>query len=316
MRRRTVPSWFRTTAITLVLSIVAPPLAWAEPQIAPAAPAAAQPTADQMAEARRRYDRALELSDEGNYDDALIELQRAYQLAPTYRLLYNLGVVSVAVHDYVKALDYFDRYLKEGGTEIEPSRVDEVQKQMERLRPRIARISISVSVPGADVRLDDQEIGHAPLVTEIPVNAGRHRISATATGYLPADAFVELAGTEARRVQLNLVQVETNAPKSSKSIPWLGWGITAALAAGATVTGIVALNAASKYDDDTSTAGIPASNVSSDYHKMRNFSYVTDGLIVGAVIAGGISLYFTLKPAKKDTKEMVTAHLTPNGFVF
>ena len=299
---------FRATALAVALALTAPSWAWAAPN--------KTPTAEDLAEARKRYDRALELSDEGNYDDALIELQRAYELAPTYRLLYNLGVVSVAVHDYVKALDYFDRYLKEGGTDIEATRVEEVEKQMERLRPRIARISVTVSVPGADVRLDDREIGRAPLSTEIPVNAGRHKVSATAPGYLPSDAFVELAGAESRRVNLTLIEEQVAVQKPSKPFPWLGWGITAALGAGAAVTGVLALNAASKYDNDVGTIGVSGDQVASDYRKMRNFSYVTDAFLLATVIAGGVSLYFTLRPAKRDVKDTVTAHVTANGFVF
>lgn len=303
-------SHFRATALAVAFALTAPSWAWAAPNKPP-------PTPEQMNEARRRYDRALELSDEGNYDDALIELQRAYELAPTYRLLYNLGVVSVAVHDYVKALDYYDRYLKEGGTDIDAARVEEVEKQMERLRPRIARITVTVSVPGADVRLDDVDIGHAPLSTEIPVNAGRHKVSASAPGYLPSDAFVELAGTESRRVNLQLIEAAVAGPqKPSKPFPWLGWGITAALGAGAAVTGVLSLSAASKYDNDVGTLGVSGDQVSSDYRKMRNFSYVTDGLLVATVIAAGVSLYFTIKPAKAQSKERATVHIRPDGFVF
>src|SRR5262249_3306147 len=70
------------------------------------------PTTAAQAEAEQRYRRALDLFDEGNFEAALLELRRAYELAPTYRLLYNIAIVNVGLKDYVRAIDYFERYLK------------------------------------------------------------------------------------------------------------------------------------------------------------------------------------------------------------
>ncbi len=281
--------------------------------LAPSVALAATP--DQMAEARRRYDRALELSDEGNYDEALLELQRAYELAPTYRLLYNLGVVSVAVHDYVKAIDYFDRYLSEGGAEIDPARVNEVQVQVTRLHSRIAKLVVNVTVPGAEITIDDISVGRAPLTGPITVNAGRHRVAATLSGYFPASASIEAAGNESRTVTLTLVRPTVAPEKPAHPIPWLGWGITAALAAGTTVTGVLALTTESSYDTKVGTVGSSADDVSSTYRRMRELSVTSDVLLGATIIAAGVSLYLTLKPIKAK-KEVGGLRLSPSGFVF
>lgn len=297
------------------VSLLAPVTSWA--QAAPAQPAPmpthGQPTQAQMDEARSRYERALELSDEGNYDEALLELQRAYALAPTYRLLYNLGVVSAAVHDYVKAIDYFERYLTEGGPAIEPARATEVQQQLDRLRMRVARIRIYASVPNAQVSVDDVPVGKAPIETPLTVNSGRHRVTASAPGYFPSTQVIELAGNDSRAISLKLQVVSTEKP--SHPIPWLGYGITAALAAGATVTGILALNASSKYDTKVNTLGTSASDIKSSYDGMRALSVTTDVLLVGAIVAAGISIYLTVKPVK--AKPVTTGlALSPNGLTF
>jgi hypothetical protein len=291
----------------MTIALLAPSFCWAAPT--------KTPTAQEMSEARRRYDRALELSDEGNYDEALLELQRAYALAPTYRLLYNLGVVSVAVHDYVKAIDYFNRYLIEGGTEIDAARATEVQTQIERLRARTASVKITVSIPNADVSIDDVPIGKSPIGGPVTVNSGRHRVSASLPGYFPATQVVELAGNDNKAIALTLVQATVAAEKPSKPIPWLAWGITAALGAGAVVTGVLALNSESNYDSKVGTLGVSGSDVDSSYRTMRGFSVTCDVLLVATVVAAGVSVYLTVKPVKQQKKRMGIT-LSPSGFTF
>jgi hypothetical protein len=288
----------------LMASLVSPSIAWAAP------------TPDQMSEARRRYDRALELSDEGNYDEALLELQRAYTLAPTYRLLYNLGVVSVAVHDYVKAIDYFNRYLIEGGSDIEPARVMEVQTQIDRLKNRIAKIRVDVSVPDADIAVDNILVGKSPLNTLLTINSGRHVVTASLQGYFPATTVVEVVGNETKVVSLNLIRSVVQE-KASRPIPWLGWGITAALGVGTAVTGVFALNSESSYDAAVNRLGVSGSEVNSDYRKMRTWSVTSDALLVATVIAAGVSFYFTIKSPKTSREHTNTsAIVTPSGVAF
>ena len=66
-------------------------------------------------EAQQRFLRALELYDEGNLDAARTELARAYDIAPHFKLLYNMGQIAFELHDYPAALAAFEKYLSEGG---------------------------------------------------------------------------------------------------------------------------------------------------------------------------------------------------------
>src|SRR5690349_10373833 len=52
------------------------------------------------AAARVHFARGVEHYDEGNFDAALAEIERAYQLEPSnYKLLYNLAQVQMERHD-------------------------------------------------------------------------------------------------------------------------------------------------------------------------------------------------------------------------
>jgi hypothetical protein len=138
-------------------------------------------------------------------------------------------------------------------------------------------------------------------------------VTASAPGYFPATSVIELTGNDSKAISLTLQVV--SAEKPSRPIPWLGWGITAGLGAASVVTGVLALNAASSYDSDVNKLGVSASDVKSSFDKMRALSITTDVLIVGTVIAAGVSFYLTIKPVK--TKPQTSGiRIAPNGFVF
>ncbi|RYE85226.1 MAG: hypothetical protein EOO75_17190, partial [Myxococcales bacterium] len=84
-------------------------------------PAHAAPNEAQE-EGRQRFKRGVEFFKEGDYNAALVEFRRAYEVAPSYRILYNLGQTSYELQDYAGALTAFTRYLKEGGAEVDAAR--------------------------------------------------------------------------------------------------------------------------------------------------------------------------------------------------
>src|SRR4026208_2260108 len=56
-------------------------------------PPSEEPRASKTDEARARYERGLKLYSDGAYDAARSEFERAYAIAPTYKVLYNIGLV-------------------------------------------------------------------------------------------------------------------------------------------------------------------------------------------------------------------------------
>lgn len=94
--------------------------------------------ADAEDDARARVKRGLELYDEGDFRLALVELERAYEIAPSYKLLYNIGQIHMQLGEYARAQRAFRRYLDEGGAEITPERRTEVEKDLATVNGRIA----------------------------------------------------------------------------------------------------------------------------------------------------------------------------------
>src|SRR5690348_8352988 len=57
-----------------------------------------------VAEARAQFASGMKHFDEGNYTVARDEMEKAYAMAPSYRLLYNLGLVHRQLNDPARAI--------------------------------------------------------------------------------------------------------------------------------------------------------------------------------------------------------------------
>ena len=78
----------------------------------------AGPAAAQTDEARTQFEQGIALYDEGKYDQAAIAFQRAFELKPSYKILYNIAQAQNQLGHYAAALEAFARYLAEGGDAV------------------------------------------------------------------------------------------------------------------------------------------------------------------------------------------------------
>jgi hypothetical protein len=307
----------------------------------PAGPAAAQGAQSSKAareEASNRFRKGIELFKDGDYQAALIEFRRAYELVPSYAVLYNIGQVQFQIQDYASALATFERYLAEGGRQIAASRRAEVEKDIQKLKTRIAQLDISINVPDAELAIDDVPFARGPFVKPLTVSAGRHKLTASRDGYFSTSKVVDLASNDTVKVTLELI--ERNSPQTAPpvdgsrmqpqedrptepartsepspaglprpseqprgSFPWVGWVVTGTFAAGAATFGVLALNASSVLEQKRESFLIDHDDLERDSRKTTAFAITCDALTGAAVIAGGVSLYFTvrsLSPASTD----------------
>jgi hypothetical protein len=306
----------------------------------PAGSQPATPTKEQRDEAKSRFLKGLDLFREGDYQAALIEFRRANELAPNYNVLYNIGQVYFQLTDYPNALTSLERYLKEGGDQVSAKRREEVQRDIDKLRARIAYLDVTTNVPEADISIDDIPQGKTPLSKPLMVGAGRHRITASKEGYRSITKLVEVAGADSLKIPLELQEQRSGTPAPTDTapitppplptgtatttattpakppvvdegsgIPWAGWAVTGALAAGAVVTGVLALSASSELETQRSQMGATRETLDAQSSKVGTLALVSDILTGCAVVAGGVSLYFTVTagPSKpSDAKEGTT----------
>jgi len=329
-----------TTLLSLitVLSSAAPALAADPPSATPTTPAApaasAAPAAGEPAQSARvkeataRFERGLALYDDGDFDAALVEFDRAYELQPTYKILYNIGKIERVKNDYSSALTHFQHYLEQGGTEIPADRPAEVEKEIGVLKERVAQITITANVDGAIVYIDDVPVcgarildpsctGTTPLPGPVVVNPGKRKFTALKHGYQSAYAQLTLAGGDQGSIKLDLFDL---TPRTVDTGPRdraiVSWSVTGALAIGAGVMGGLTLAKKNDYDHDrglppcadqtvnsnaclTDTSG----KLKSDRSSTKTFAVITDVLTGAAVVGGVFSVYFTAKALDKTPAE-------------
>ena len=160
----------------------------------PAAAAPAGPSAEVLAEAKQRFDRGYELYEEGEYPLALIEFNRADELVPNYRVLYNIGQVCIQLGQYANARRALSEYMKQGEGSLTPDRRTSVNKDLDMLTRRTAFLTVNGNVEFAEVLVDDVVVGKIPLEAPLLVDAGMHRVTLRRSGYLPRTSNVTLAG--------------------------------------------------------------------------------------------------------------------------
>ncbi len=270
------------------------------------APAFAKPPSANVEQARSRFQKGVQLFREGSYDAALAEFKKANQLAPSYRLLFNIAQVHYELHDYVEALKAFKRYLADGGDEIRSARRTQVQKEIEKLKGLVARVEVTTNVDGAQVLVDDVVVGTSPLAEPVLVNAGRCKITISKSGYGVRTRNIAVAGGEDVSVSIEIrVASDSGAQGKARTLGaqhdqepsraplWISLAATSAFAIGTGVMGYMTYNAKRDFDSELENETTPA-RVDDARSKLVTFAAVTDGLAAATLIAGGFTLYFAL----------------------
>lgn len=302
-----------------------------------AEPAAAAPSADQQ-EAARRFEHAVKLYGEGEYPLALAEFERVYDLVPDYRVLYNIGQVSMQLGRYARALRVLDEYLQRGGEQIDAERRAHVAADLDSLKGRVALLELVVEPVGADILVDGVSVGTAPLAKPVVVDVGARRVQVRATGYRTRDETLRLAGGDRRELKFVLEREPerpTTAPEpvqpqpavgtpstadkpaaAPSSMRWVGWTAAGALAAGAAVTGVLGITAASDLASERDSAGATRQSLDAAERRAKTFLLTADLLGAAALVTGGVTLYFELSKSKErghGTASSVSLALAPRG---
>jgi tetratricopeptide (TPR) repeat protein len=290
---------------------------------------------DVKREASGHFTRGAQLFQEGLYRAALVELQRAYDIAPNYRVLYNIAQTLQALGRFVEATAAYESYLAQGGSAIDQGRRQGVHQEIASLAKRIATLQIEVEREGVQVFLDEREIGTTPLAGPVRVNVGEHRIDATASDGATGTAVVEVAGGDEKLVRITLrapavsaaasaPTVGTTAPQRTPMPQRMKWGVGLLSAGGALAVagGALAFVARAKQrDHDRALEEAPGnpSAIDDAHASLSRVSIVTDallgtGLVLG--VTGAVLLVMGHKERRTRTNEaQLGLRLTPRAVV-
>lgn len=177
-----------------------------------------QPSATELAVARRLFEDAVRLEHESNWELAASKLRDALAVKDTPGLRFHLAHCEEQLGRLVEALISYDqaRELIAAG-----ARAPDVEALLEPARQSLeARVPYLLIVAPADVdrlevELDGKAVARSVLGRAAPVNPAKHQIRARAPGYKDYAEYVQLGEGERRTVTLSLVPL----PGASSGAP-------------------------------------------------------------------------------------------------
>jgi hypothetical protein len=298
-------------------------------------------------EARAQFQNGIEFFKAGAFEQAAVAFARAYEIKPSYKILYNVGQVESELKHYARALDAYVRYLAEGGAEGGKERVAEVKAEINRLNTLVGSIHIVCDEPGLAVMVDGERRGETPLAVPVFVDMGQHEVALRRGLDVVYSEKVRVVGGGRAEIDISKKAKPGSAapvvaephpepakaavePKkeSGESTPtknepqrvwtWVAFGVGGAGAVAASITGGLALSKAKDVDSKCNGNVCPTS-AKDEADTADTLGWTTNALIGVAVlgVAAGVVLWF-YEPDLASAKEVTvtpTAGTDAGGLV-
>lgn len=274
-------------------------------------------TSEAPSEALRKAMEAVEtgeaLFEAGNFDAAVAQFERAYELLGDdprrHALLNNIAVSHERAFRYAAALRYYHRYLSESAPDAaDRAEVGSVIRTLDNLLGTVV-----LQVSGApELWVDGRHVGACPSELKLP--AGRRVVELRATGFEPQRREITVTARQTTTVRFTLRPISELGGLPPHFF-YLGVGLTAAAAATATVLGALLLRNHGRAEDFAARQGNrQTADALSRQEALANLERGTD-LALGATAALGTATVVLLlmtnwhldAPAEAPADAVVTA---------
>jgi hypothetical protein len=232
-------------------------------------------------EARKYFQTGVELlqdPDGARYEEAFKAFRRAYEISPSWKILGNLGLTALKLERSTEAILAYERYLSEGGTQIDPSERAQIKRDLDVTRTSSGTVALHVNGGAAALITDTRErsVG-GPVVNSYQLAAGE-----TLALQLIAGHHVIAASNAGKRASVDLdVQAGT---KQDQELSFDQAGPALAVPApGAAAT------------EAPAPAPVPAASTAAGSSGMRTAGLVVGGVGVAALIGGAVAGLVGLK---------------------
>lgn len=146
--------------------------------------------ADDAEQARFHDALAREHYAAGRYEQAIREFFHEQRLAPNPRVQFNIALCFDQLHRDDDAYLFFREYLT--ASDEDAARRQQAEAALARLEPRVARVSVTTTPPGASIYVDERDHGSYGVAPRVVVlSPGRHRLVLELEGHAPAELEVE-----------------------------------------------------------------------------------------------------------------------------
>jgi hypothetical protein len=319
------------------------------------APAYAQDAISEEAKAYFRNGVDLISGSTPNYQDAYYQFKLAYEKSGSWKVLGNLGLCAMKLERDGEAIEYYTKYLAEGGDEIDPEERQALQRDLLLIKGNAVEVTITTPEPEIEVtaaRSGTAAGAQSYLITNgrgtLLLRAGTHAITATKDGKsLRWDVVLSPGKPQSHTFDFSepapgaapppgpapgTVPPPAAEPRQTggtlRTVGFVTAGVGVLALGGGVVTGLMAK---SKEDDalgecrDSNFAGekdCPAS-VQDEFDSASSLAGVTNVLLIGGGVltAAGVGMIIFGGPKTETAPAAARLELTPvlspglSGFV-
>ncbi len=256
--------------------------------------------------AKAEYEGGKILFQDRDYQNALIKFEHAFALSKDVRLLWNIASCEKSLRRYTRVITLLERYQREGGELLTDEDRRDAKEILAIVRGLVSELRVMVSEPGAEVFIDDQKAGDAPL-SPVLVDVGARKIRVQKAGWKAQTQTVQVAGGGAlvvtakleREVHKGLLVIEAG-PKDLIALDGKAVGLgrwEGALPSGGhtlrvSAPGMLAYQAEVTIEDDK-TRRVPVTlNAAPGSPDKTTWIWLTGGAILAAgAVVGSVFLF-------------------------
>jgi hypothetical protein len=158
------------------------------------------------------FEAGLRLMDTGDYAAACPKLEESQRLDPGGGTLLNIALCHERAGHLATAMLEYDRALAQALRDKHVNRETFARERLAAITPLVPRLTVTLGplVPrDAIVRLDDSQVARGALDVALPLNAGKHVVTATAPGYVTRTDEFSIREGEQHQITIT----ELNRPK-------------------------------------------------------------------------------------------------------
>jgi hypothetical protein len=269
-------------------------------------------------EAKLYFRNGVELLEQSppNYQDAYHQFKRAYESSQSWKVLGNLGLCSLKLERDGEALEHYQKYLEQGGSEVDPEERSAIERDLLLVKGNLARVDFTSDQP--EVQLTDARQGTSapPQLyaingpTSLGLRAGTHTLVARAQGKeLEWEVVLAPGQTVSHEFKFaDPVVAPVSAPpakaveappaaessSSGSTLRTVGF-VTAGAGAAALIGGVVTAVLKKKNEDEAKKqciGDVCAETAEAKFEKADKFAKMTNILLIGGGVlaATGVTL--------------------------
>jgi hypothetical protein len=169
--------------------------------------------------ARALFNEARALAEKGEHAAACPKFEESMRLRPGEGTRFNLADCWEQIGRTASAWGEFLEVASSSKTSGRKDREKLARRRAAALEPKLSRLIIQVTVRESELSVmrDGMEVRDGTWGTAVPVDPGRHSISARAPGKRPWSQEIEVSGTEPVTVKIPRLDHETSAESAPKA---------------------------------------------------------------------------------------------------